>query len=68
MEAPRITPEEARKKLESGQRVIFLDTRNPAAWATAEEQLPDAIRVPLAELDQHLEEIPRDGTVIAYCT
>lgn len=68
MDAPRITPQEAHHKLESGERVTFIDTRNPAAWASADQQLPDAIRVPVAEVDQHLDKIPRDGTVIAYCT
>ena len=31
-------------------------------------KLPNAIRVPANELDQHLDELPKDRTLITYCT
>jgi rhodanese-related sulfurtransferase len=46
----------------------FVDSRNPQAWAESDRKLPNAIRVPANELDQHLDEIPKDRAVITYCT
>lgn len=68
MESPRITVEEAKRKVDSGERVVFIDTRNPQAWAESEQRIPGAIRVPLAEADQSIGELPRDATIITYCT
>ena len=68
MEATRITTDEVRERLDRGEQFTFLDTRNPQAWAESDKTLPNAIRVPAAELDQHLNEIPHDRAVITYCT
>jgi len=68
MEATRITTDEVRERLDRGEQFTFLDTRNPQAWAESDKKLPNAMRVPAAELDQHLNEIPHDRAVITYCT
>jgi rhodanese-related sulfurtransferase len=68
MEPTRVTTEEVKTRLERGEQFVFIDTRNQKAWAEADTKLPGAIRVPADEAEQHLEEIPRDQTVITYCT
>jgi rhodanese-related sulfurtransferase len=68
VEATRVTVEEVKERMERGEQFAFVDTRNPQAWGEAETKLPGAIRVPADELEQHLEEIPRDRAVITYCT
>jgi rhodanese-related sulfurtransferase len=68
MEATRITVDELRERLDRGEEFAFVDTRNPKAWAEADQKLPHAIRVPAEELAAHVNEIPRDRTVITYCT
>ena len=68
MEATRVTVDEVRERMERGEAFTFIDTRNPKAWAEADAKLPGAIRVPADEVEQHLTEIPRDRTVITYCT
>jgi rhodanese-related sulfurtransferase len=68
MEATRITVDEVKERLERGEQFTFVDTRNPQAWAGADKKLPNAVRVPLDELEQHLGEIPKDRAVITYCT
>jgi rhodanese-related sulfurtransferase len=68
MDVTRITTDEIRERLERGEQFTFLDTRNPTAWAESDTKLPNAIRVPAGELAQHLDEIPKDRTVISYCT
>jgi rhodanese-related sulfurtransferase len=68
VEATRVTVDEVRESMDRGEQFAFLDARNPQAWGEAETKLPGAIRVPADEVEQHLEEIPRDRAVITYCT
>ena len=68
MEITRVTVEEVKIRMERGEHFVFVDARNPKAWAEADTKLPRAIRVPADEAEQKLDEIPRDRTVIAYCT
>ena len=68
MEATRITTDEVRERMDRGEQFAFVDTRNPKAWAESDKKLPNAIRVPAEELNQHLDEIPRDRAVLTYCT
>ena len=68
MEATRITVDEVKERMDRGEQFTFVDSRNPKAWAEADKKLPNAIRVPAEELEQHLNEIPKDRTVITYCT
>ena len=68
MEATRITTDEIRERLDRGEEFTFVDTRNPTAWGESDKKLPSAIRVPADELAEHLNEIPKDRTVITYCT
>ena len=68
MEATRITTDEMRERLDRGEQFTFIDTRNPTAWGESDKKLPNAIRVPADQLAQHLNEIPKDRAVIAYCT
>ena len=68
MEATRITTDEVKERMDRGEEFAFVDTRNPQAWAESDKKLPNAIRVPAEELDQHLDEIPKDRAVLTYCT
>ena len=68
MEPTRITVDEARERMERGEPLTFVDTRNPQAWGEAETKLPGAIRVPADEVEEHLAEIPKGQAVIIYCT
>ena len=68
IEATRITVDEVKQRLDRGEQFTFVDSRNSKAWAEAESKLPSAIRVPAEELEQHLDEIPKDRTAIIYCT
>ena len=68
METTRVTVDEVGERMNRGEQFAFVDTRNPTAWGEANEKLPGAIRVPAEEVDQHLDEIPHDRTVITYCT
>jgi rhodanese-related sulfurtransferase len=67
-DSTRISVSELRKRMDSGERFVFIDTRNPQAWAESPVKLPGAIRIPLAAAEQHLSEIPRDQPIVTYCT
>jgi rhodanese-related sulfurtransferase len=54
--------------MDRGEQFTFVDSRNPTAWEEADRKLPNAVRVPAEELEQHLNDIPKDRTVITYCT
>jgi rhodanese-related sulfurtransferase len=62
-----VSPDRARKLFDAG-RAVFVDSRNPAAWASATTKLPGAIRIPVDEAAAHLDELPTDLVVITYCT
>ena len=68
LQATRVTIDEVKERMDRGEEFAFVDTRNPKAWSEAETQLPGAIRIPADEVSQHLKEIPRNRTIITYCT
>ena len=64
----RIPVDEARRLFDAGEPVVFVDTRNPQAWAAADVKLPGAIRMGLDDLPARATELPRRGHVVTYCT
>jgi hydroxyacylglutathione hydrolase len=46
-------------------RELALDVRGAGEWEAG--HIPGALHIPLGELDQRLEEIPRNRVVIAHC-
>ena len=66
--ASRISVDDLRDRLNRGEDIFFVDTRNPKAWGEAETRLPGAIRVPADQVEPHLADIPRDRTIVTYCT
>lgn len=49
MEATRVTVDEVKERLDRGEELVFVDTRNPQAWGESDAKLPGAIRVPANE-------------------
>ena len=68
MEPRKITVAEAKAQLDRGAALLFIDARNAKAWKAADVQLPGAIRVPVDEVEQHLDLIPQGQTLVPYCT
>jgi rhodanese-related sulfurtransferase len=64
----RITVEELQKRMEAGEDFTIIDTRNPQQWAQSDVRLPEAIRVPVDQLEEKLPELPKDKPIVAYCT
>lgn len=68
MEPDRISREEVKRRLDAGEHIGFLDTRSVDAWRKADAQIPGSTRVPPDEVEQHLKEIPREASIVTYCT
>jgi 3-mercaptopyruvate sulfurtransferase SseA len=64
----RITPEEVKARMDGGETFVFVDSRSAQSWKGSTKKLPGAIRVPSSEVAEHLDEIPREGVVVVYCT
>jgi rhodanese-related sulfurtransferase len=67
-DAPRITVNELKKRLDAGEDFTLIDVRNPQAWAESDTMLPGAIRVPADKLEESLARIPKSRPAVAYCT
>jgi hypothetical protein len=67
-DALRITVDELRKRMESGEDFVLIDTRNPQQWEKSEVKMPEAIRVPLDNLDDFVSTIPTEKPIVTYCT
>jgi len=67
-DAPRITVDELKKRMEVGETFTVIDVRNPQAWAESDAMLPEAIRVPLDKLEENLPRIPKSRPMVVYCT
>lgn len=59
-----IDTDELLRRLSAGE-VVLLDVRPQAEYAGG--HLADALHIPLAEISDRLEEVPRDREIVAYC-
>lgn len=67
-EAPRITVDQLKQRMDAGEDITLVDVRNPQAWAQSDTMMPEAIRVPVDEFEQHLAQIPKNRPIVTYCT
>lgn len=69
IEPERIVIAQVLEKLERGDKIVFIDSRNDVDWGLADTTIPDAIRVgnndQLADL---VKTLPKDSFVVPYCT
>jgi membrane protein DedA with SNARE-associated domain len=64
----RITVEELKEKLDSGEELIIVDLRHSMDFEADPETIPGAFRMDAKELEQKNDRLPRDREVILYCT
>jgi rhodanese-related sulfurtransferase len=64
----RITIDELKRRMESGEDFTIIDVRKPDAWAESDTMIPESIRVPLDDLEKNLARIPKNRPAVAYCT
>jgi len=62
----RITAQELRNKLGSGEEIVVVDVRS--ALESDTDSVPGALRIPLEELEARQGEIPRNRDIILFCS
>jgi len=68
VEVTRVTPEEVQERMDRGEKFTFVDSRNEQDWSQSDVKLPGAIRIPADEIGKRVGDLPRDRTIITYCT
>ena len=63
----RVTPEELKKKLDSGEDVMIIDVRHSLDFEADPYIIPGALRIPSEQLESY-PEVPKDREVVVYCT
>jgi predicted sulfurtransferase len=63
--ARRISPADAHAAFDRG-RAVIVDVRSIEAYR--ESHIKGALSIPLDELESRLSELPRNKTIITYCT
>ena len=61
----RISLDEAKQRMRD---LLFVDTRSAAALHRNPHRVPDAVQIPIKELDQRVKQLPHDRTLVTYCT
>lgn len=64
----RITPEELKEKLDSGEEIVVVDLRHSMDFESDPVTIPGALYLPSEELSQRYKEIPKDRELILFCT
>ena len=68
LQMARVSPEELKAKLDKREEVAIVDLRHGLDFLSQPYTIPGAIRIPLEELAQRHQEIPRERDVVLYCT
>jgi membrane protein DedA with SNARE-associated domain len=64
----RITVEELKEKLDSGEVLTIVDLRHSLDFEADPEAIPGAFRMDAKDLEEKSDQLPRDREVILYCT
>ena len=62
----RITPEELKRMLDTGEDIMVVDVRTAAESEV--DSVPGALRIPLEDLETRHADIPRDRDIILFCS
>ena len=64
----RITPEELKRKMDSGEEVIVVDLRGSIDFEADPKTIPTAIRLAPDKIEEGHHQIPRDREIVLFCT
>ena len=65
--ARALTPAQVKKKLEDDKDFVLLDVRSPVEWQAERIESRQTRLLPLPELRQRLDELPRDREIVVLC-
>ncbi len=64
----RITPEEVKKRLDTGEDILILDLRDAFEFHEKPQTIPGAFHLTTEELKSQHHRIPRDREIVLFCT
>lgn len=67
-DALRMSPQELHDRLARGEDIIILDVRTEDALSVHPHQIPGARWLPLASVVEQASTLPRQATIVSYCT
>jgi rhodanese-related sulfurtransferase len=59
---------EIRSRRAQGEEILPLDVRTPDARVVHPYEIPGSRWMPLTDVVQHSTSLPRETTIVAYCT
>src|SRR5262245_16795258 len=64
----RISPEELKRKIDSGEEVVVVDLRGSLDFEADSRTIPSAIRLAPDRIEEEHGQIPRDREIVLFCT
>jgi membrane protein DedA with SNARE-associated domain len=64
----RISPEEVKQRLDTGEDLLILDLRDAIEFEIEPRTIPGAFHLPIEELEEQHYKIPRDREIVLFCT
>jgi rhodanese-related sulfurtransferase len=64
----KLTADEVKQQLDHGESLIFIDARSAESWGKSDQQIPGSLRVPPDEVEKFVAALPKEATMITYCT
>ena len=65
---PRITVQELKAKMDKGEDIVIIDVRAGREYEDSKIKMKGAIRISIVQLENRINELPRDKEIITYCT
>jgi rhodanese-related sulfurtransferase len=67
-DAIRMSPQELHDRLHRGEPIVVLDVRTADAISVHPYRIPGARWLPLASVVEQASTLPRQSTIVSYCT
>jgi len=64
---PEVEANSVARRLDSDGAPFLLDVREPWEWLISSLEARGACLIPLGELEERMDEVPRDRSVVVYC-
>ncbi len=66
-DAPRVSVEELKRRIDEGENVVVLDMRR-GSWHRSDVKMKGALRLDLQEVLEPDGKLPRETPIVTYCT
>lgn len=63
----RITTHELKRKLDAKADIVILDNRTGSAWIGSQVKIKGALHMPMQELMQKFDKLPKNKEIVTYC-